>query len=51
MDEFNMKECHIVMDNIPIHSPETVDPIILERNYISVYLPPYSLELNPIKIA
>lgn len=38
------------MDNAPIHSRDVVDPIILERGYIPVYLPPYSSELNPIEM-
>ncbi|KAG1147375.1 hypothetical protein G6F37_005505 [Rhizopus arrhizus] len=51
MDEFpNMKGFHMVMDNTPIHSRDVVDPIILERGYIPVYLPPYSPELNPIEM-
>jgi transposase len=50
MDEFpNIKGFHIVMDNAPIHSHDIVDPIIIERGYIPVYLPPYSPELNPIE--
>jgi hypothetical protein len=31
------------MDNAPIHSHDIVDPLIVERGYIPVYLPPYSL--------
>jgi transposase len=51
MDVFpNMKGFHIVMDNSPIHSPDAIDPIIKEREYIPLYLPPYSPELNPIEI-
>ncbi|CEP13779.1 hypothetical protein [Parasitella parasitica] len=51
MDEFpNMKGTHIVMDNAPIHSPQLIDPFIIERGYIPVYLPPYSPELNPIEM-
>ncbi|KAK4515513.1 TPT domain-containing protein [Mucor velutinosus] len=51
MDEFpNMKGYHIVMDNVPIHSPAIVDPVIVERGYIPVYLPPYSPELKPIEM-
>ncbi|CAO3615524.1 unnamed protein product [Mucor hiemalis] len=51
MDEFpNMKGFHIVMDNAPIHPPQIVDPITIERGYIPVYLPPYSPELNPIEM-
>lgn len=34
-------------DNVPINSPDAVDPIILERSYITLYVPPYSPELNP----
>ncbi|KAG1056751.1 hypothetical protein G6F43_001371 [Rhizopus delemar] len=50
MDNFpTMKGFHIVMDNAPIHVPEVVDLLIIKRGYVSVYLPPYSLELNPIQ--
>lgn len=50
MDEYpNMKGFHIVMDNAQIHSHDIVDPIIIERGYIPVYLPPYSPEPNPIE--
>jgi hypothetical protein len=51
MDAFsNMKGFHIFKDNAPIHTPESVDSIILERDYIPAYLPPYSPELNPIEL-
>ena len=51
MDAFlNVKGFHIVMDNTPIHSPDAIDPIIKEREYIPLFLPPYSPELNPIEI-
>lgn len=51
MDAFpNMKGFHIVMDNTPIHSSDAIDPIIKERGYIPLYLPPYSPELNPIEM-
>jgi hypothetical protein len=46
----NMKGFHIVMGNAPIHSPDATDPIIKERGYIPVYLPPYSLDLNSIEM-
>jgi len=49
MDEFpHIKGTHIVMDNnAPIYSQQLVDPVIIERGYIPVYLSPYSPELNP----
>ncbi|KAG1626021.1 hypothetical protein G6F44_012543 [Rhizopus delemar] len=51
MDEFpNLKGFHIVMDNAPIHHHDIVDPIISQRGYIPVHLPPYSPELNPIEM-
>ncbi|CEG67847.1 hypothetical protein RMATCC62417_04209 [Rhizopus microsporus] len=50
MDQFpEMRGYHIVMDNAPIHVHNIVDPIIIRRGYIPVYLPPYSPELNPIE--
>lgn len=51
MDVFpNMKSFHIIMDNSPIHSPDAIDPIIKEGEYILLYLLPYSPELNHIEI-
>ncbi|KAG1446601.1 hypothetical protein G6F56_009515 [Rhizopus delemar] len=44
-----MKGYFIVMDNAPIHIHQAVDPIIISRDYVPVYLPPYSPELNPIE--
>ncbi|KAI9266412.1 hypothetical protein EDC94DRAFT_501922, partial [Helicostylum pulchrum] len=38
------------MDNVPIYSPGAADPIILERGYIPLYVPPYLPERNPIEI-
>jgi transposase len=50
MDEFpEMRGFFIVMDNAPIHVPDSIDPIIEKRGYKPVYLPPYSPELNPIE--
>ncbi|KAG1464956.1 hypothetical protein G6F46_009144 [Rhizopus delemar] len=50
MDGFSeMKDYFIIMDNAPIHVPEIIDPIIIQRGYIPVYLPPYSPELNLIE--
>lgn len=37
------------MNNIPIHVPSMIDPIIIRRGYISVYLPQYSPKLNSIE--
>ena len=51
MDQFpHMKGFHIVMDNAAIHIPKIIDPVILQRGYIPVYLPPYSPVLNPIEL-
>ena len=50
MDEFpEMRGYFIVMDNAPIHIPEVIDHIIINRGYTPVCLPPYSPELNPIE--
>ncbi|CEP09100.1 hypothetical protein [Parasitella parasitica] len=35
----SMKGFHVVMGNALIHSRDAIDPIILERVYIPVYLP------------
>lgn len=37
------------VDNVPTHSPDAVDLIILERSYIPLYVPHYSPEPNPIE--
>lgn len=37
------------MDNAPIHSADDIEEMISERGYRSIYLPPYSPELIPIK--
>ncbi|KAG1142126.1 hypothetical protein G6F37_007858 [Rhizopus arrhizus] len=51
MDELpNMKGFHIVMDNAAIHSHSLMDPLIIERGYVPVYLSLYSPKLNPIEV-
>jgi hypothetical protein len=50
VDEFpEMRGFHIIMDNAPIHVPSIINPVIIRREYIPVYFPPYSPELNPIE--
>jgi hypothetical protein len=50
MDQFpEMKEFYIVMDNAPIHTADEIEEMISKRGYRSIYLPPYSPELNPIE--
>ncbi|KAG1456885.1 hypothetical protein G6F56_006732 [Rhizopus delemar] len=53
MDEMDLypelKGHYIVMDNAPIHTADRIDEMITERGYRSIYLPPYSPELNPIE--
>lgn len=50
MDEFlEMKGCSIVMDNASIHMPDMIDPVVLNRGYVPVHLPPCSPELNLIE--
>ncbi|CEG73278.1 hypothetical protein RMATCC62417_08689 [Rhizopus microsporus] len=44
-----MKGFFIVMDNVPIHTHKDIDELITSRGYRSIYLPPYSPELNPIE--
>jgi hypothetical protein len=39
----------IIMDNAPIHTADQIDEMIVARWYKSIYLPPYSSELNPIE--
>ncbi|EIE85106.1 hypothetical protein RO3G_09816 [Rhizopus delemar RA 99-880] len=38
-----------VMDNAPIHTAKEIDELITKRGHKSIYLPPYSPELNPIE--
>lgn len=40
---------YIVMDNTPIHTADDIDEMISKKRYRSIYLPPYSPELNPIE--
>ncbi|KAG1383416.1 hypothetical protein G6F60_001870 [Rhizopus arrhizus] len=50
MDKYpEMKGHYLVMDNAPIHSSTDIGKYIHSRGYKSVYLPPYSPELNPIE--
>ncbi|KAG1079242.1 hypothetical protein G6F42_023863 [Rhizopus arrhizus] len=50
MDQFpKMKGFYTVMNNAPIHTADDIDEMIPKRGYKSIYLPPYSPELNPIK--
>jgi transposase len=50
MDRFTeMKGYYIVMDNAPIHTSQEISAMVADRGYRSVYLPPYSPELNPIE--
>ncbi len=44
-----MKEFYTIMDNAPIHTADDIDEMISKRGYKSIYLPPYSPELNPIE--
>lgn len=50
MDCFPELKGHcIVMDNAPIHTAKEIDELITKRGYKSIYLFPYSPELNPIE--
>ncbi|KAG0786120.1 hypothetical protein G6F22_007727 [Rhizopus arrhizus] len=50
MDEFpEMRGFNIIMNNAPIHVPWIIDPVIIRRGYIPIYLPLYSPELNHIE--
>ena len=44
-----MKDHYIFMDNVPIHKHENIKKYIKHRGHKCVYLPTYSLELNPIE--
>ena len=41
----------LVMDNLSSHKTKRVKEILAKKNIESVYLPPYSPELNPIEMA
>ncbi|CEP10862.1 hypothetical protein [Parasitella parasitica] len=50
MDQYpEMKGFYIVMDNALIYTADDIDEMISKRGYKSIYLPPYSPELNPIE--
>jgi transposase len=41
----------VVMDNLPSHKSERVRELIEEKGCELIYLPPYSLDFNPIEEA
>ena len=41
----------VVMDNLPAHKIANVRQLIEAAGVILLYLPPYSLDLNPIEMA
>ncbi|EIE83364.1 hypothetical protein G6F46_012590 [Rhizopus delemar] len=50
MDKNPLMDCFfIVMDNAPIHTHTDIDELVTSRGYGSIYIPPYSSELNPIE--
>ena len=50
MDQYpEIKRFYIVMVNAPIHNADEIEEMISKREYRSIYLPPYSSELNPIE--
>lgn len=49
LDRHNMKGYYLVLDNAPIHNPAKLRDLVESRCYKCLYLPPYSLFLNPIK--
>lgn len=50
MDQYPRDEgIYTVMDNALIHTADDIDEMISKRGYKSIYLPPYSPELNPIE--
>ncbi|CEG82071.1 hypothetical protein RMATCC62417_16195 [Rhizopus microsporus] len=50
MDQYpHMKGHCLVMDNAPIHTSVDIAKYIEYRGYRYIYLPSYSLELNPIE--
>lgn len=49
LDAHGMKNVNLVMDNASIHKSEYVQELINLHGHIPVYLPAYSLFLNPIE--
>ena len=49
LDKNNMQGYYLVMDNTPTHTPAKVRDVIESRRYKCLYLPPYSVFLNPIE--
>jgi transposase len=49
LDQNDMNGNNLVMDNAPIHTPAKVRDLVEGRGYMCLYLPPYSLFLNPIE--
>jgi transposase len=50
LNHFDMKRHYLVMDNAAIHKATEVKDLIASRGYKAIYLPSYSLFLNPIKL-
>ena len=50
MDKFlEMKGHYLNIDNAPIHTGKIIGEMIKKHSYKWIYLPSYSLELNPIE--
>ncbi|KAG1169834.1 hypothetical protein G6F46_009275 [Rhizopus delemar] len=50
MDQYeDFKDHYLIVDNAPIHEHKNIKFYVESRGYNCVHLPPYSLELNPMK--
>ncbi|ORE22031.1 hypothetical protein BCV71DRAFT_172619, partial [Rhizopus microsporus] len=49
LDKHSKKEMFVVMDNCKIHHSHFVVDAINKRGYKPLFMPPYSLFLNPIE--
>lgn len=49
LDRNGLHGYYLVMNNAPIHKPILIRELIESRGYKCIYLPPYSLFLNPIE--
>src|SRR6266480_6916609 len=53
------KKCYLLLDNLKVHHStkscqklglSTIKELLINKNIIPVYLPPYSPELNPVEL-
>ena len=49
LEDSNLRDCVIIMGNVPFHKTQIVSQKFRENGHRLIFLPPYSLFLNPIE--